>query len=90
MFPIVVRRSPPTGHLLTSSLFDRRWRYQSRPFPNGSKTESVAVARRDSERDLIVANTGEHDRSGTGFRGARKKNYLRCKALRATFAINDA
>jgi hypothetical protein len=69
MFPIVVRRSPPTGHLLTSSLLDLRWRYQRRPFPMGSKTESMAVARRESERDLMAANTDKHNRSAVYFRG---------------------
>lgn len=59
MFPIVSRRDPPTGHLLTSRLDAFLLSQTSKTLLPMSKTESIPVASRDSERDDIAAYTAK-------------------------------
>ena len=55
MFPMVVKRAPPTGHLFVSSLFDKRCSRQSKRLLMGSKTESTAVAKNDKDNEETAA-----------------------------------
>lgn len=57
MLPMVSSRAPPTGHLFISSLAAFLCNQKSRTLLPMSKTESMAVARRDNEPAVIAAYT---------------------------------
>ena len=57
MFPVVSSLEPPTGHRLASSFWDLRCNQSSTKLLAGSKTESIAVARKDKDPDVIAAYT---------------------------------
>ena len=64
MLPMVSRRDPPTGHLLMSMLAAFLLSQTRRTLLPISKTESIPVARRESDRDETAAYTVELDLAG--------------------------
>lgn len=57
MLPMVSRREPPTGHLLTSSASAFLWSQNRRTLLPRSKTESIPVARSDKDSDEMAPYT---------------------------------